>query len=221
MAAAMAVAGLEDLRGRLRPVDHRLVALHALGPAGGPESADPPPAGSGCCSADCRRPFPQSTSRPWRRSWTGRRRRSFGAWSRRPGRPRAALGLMQPKLPRVRPRQARPRRPTRRTGLPKPGCRRRMRHRPLPRRRERRRPCRMRRPSPLFRPGPARQRRPSPCRRRRGRCRRRRPRRAAARRRPGLSRCQGRRCRGPAWRARPARPTALARRSAGRRRRSA
>ena len=32
MAAAMAVAGPEDLRSGLRPVDDRLVALHALGP---------------------------------------------------------------------------------------------------------------------------------------------------------------------------------------------
>ena len=220
MAAAMAVAGLEDLRGRLRPVDHRLVALHALGPAGRPGVRLTRLRPAWMRSADCRRPFRRSTSRPWRRSWTGRRRRSFGAWSRRPGRLRAALGLMQPKPPRVPHRQAPPRHPTRRSVLPKPGCRRRMRHRPSPRRRARRRPCRMQRPSPLSRPGPARQRRPSPCRRPRGRSQRRPPHRAAARRRRVLLRCQGRRYRGPAWRVRPARQIALARRSAGLRRRS-
>jgi len=135
--------------------------------AGGPESADPPPAG-----VDALGGLPPPAV-PWGRRAARRGEAGPGAGgealAHRAG---GRGGRATHRVRRGRSRcasdpQGQPRRRMRQTGRPRRGCRRRTHRRPSQRRRGPRRRPQKRRPWLPFRAGPARQRRPSPYPRRR------------------------------------------------------
>ena len=156
MAAAMAVAGPKAWPAVCAPWIMAWLRFMRWAQAGGPDRVDLDLRTRRARPARCRQRSLRSMSRRWRRNWTGRRRRSsphgargLGLAARRIGR---GGGRSAPRAPH---RRALPRRPTRRTGRLRQGCRRRMHRRPSPPRRAPRRPCRTRRPSLPFRPGRA------------------------------------------------------------------